>query len=285
MGAIAHWFEKKRGGATGLAATGGAVGGVIFPLALERLFPEVGWAWSCRILGFIYLGVCSVGVFLTRSRLPPKQGGSVLPDFRIFADGSGALALVTIGTWFLEWALFVPLSYVPEFAAANGLSDGFQILAILNALSFFGRWAPGWASDKLGRFNTMLVTSSACMVLVFAFWLPAGQPLTDGSVTKPLLITFAVFFGFFSGSNISLTPICVGQLCDVHEYGRYYATVYTIVSFGSLTSLPIAGSLISAAGGTYWGLIVFCGLCYVVAFSAFALARVRKVGLDPRAKW
>jgi len=139
MAAIAHWFYKKRGAATGLGATGGAVGGVIFPLSLQRLFPEYGWAWSCRILGFIYLFFCILAVLLTRSRLPPKKGGTVKPDFRIFNDGTGALALVTFGTWFLEWGLFIPLSYIPEYASANGLSNGFQILAILNASSFFGR--------------------------------------------------------------------------------------------------------------------------------------------------
>lgn len=285
MGAVAHWFDKKRGNATGLAATGGAVGGVIFPLMLERLFPMVGWAWSMRILGFIYLFICTIAVILTRSRLPPKAGGTVLPDFRIFNDGTGALALVTFGTWFIEWGLFIPLSYVPEYAAANGLTNGFQILAILNGCSFFGRWAPGWVADHIGRFNTMLITSSACLIVVLAFWLPAGRSFGDGAVTQPLLITFAVFFGFFSGSNISITPICVGQLCEIQDYGRYYATVYTTVAIGSLTGLPIAGAIINACGGEFYGVVIFCGLCYVFAFLAFAAARVRKVGWSLTAKW
>jgi hypothetical protein len=52
-----------------------------------------------------------------------------------------------------------------------------------------------------------------------------------------LLVIYALLFGFSSGSNISLTPVCVGQLCKTENYGRYYATAYTIVSFGLVVLL------------------------------------------------
>lgn len=42
VAAIGHWFNKKRGNATGIAATGGAFGGIVFPLLLENLIPKIG---------------------------------------------------------------------------------------------------------------------------------------------------------------------------------------------------------------------------------------------------
>ena len=78
-----------------------------------------------------------------------------------------------------------------------------------------------------------------------------------------LTVAFCVLFGISSGSNISLAPVCVGQLCDTKEYGRYYATCYTLVSFGTLTGLPIAGALLNAADNSYWALVFFTGICYV----------------------
>jgi MFS family permease len=42
IAAVGHWFHKKRGNATGIAATGGAFGGVIFPLLLQNLIPKIG---------------------------------------------------------------------------------------------------------------------------------------------------------------------------------------------------------------------------------------------------
>ncbi|USW50858.1 hypothetical protein Slin15195_G041770 [Septoria linicola] len=64
--------------------------------------------------------------------------------------------------------------------------------------------------------------------------------------------------------------------------GRYYAGAFAASSFAPLTSLPIAGALISATGGQYWALVVFTGLCYGVAAVCFVAARVKAVGWNYR---
>ncbi|KAL9053821.1 MAG: hypothetical protein Q9162_004540 [Coniocarpon cinnabarinum] len=304
VASISHWFFRRRGLATGVAATGGSFGGVIFPLMLQKLFQEVGWAWGTRVLGFIVILLCSLGILLTRSRLSAvdrardavKAGSTVavagtdframLPDPGIFFKQRGHVFIVAWGTFFLEWGLFVPITYLPQYATSTGtISPAFatQLISILNAGSMFGRAVPGLVADHLGRFNTTIIANILCMVSVFAFWLPAC--LLDSSYANArlgLAIVFAVIFGFASGSNISLTPICVGQLCDTKEYGKYYATVYTLVSFGTLTGIPIAGSLISVTDGpvdqSYWGVILFTGLCYVASVFCYAWVRIARVG-------
>jgi MFS family permease len=283
VSAIGHFFLVGRANATGLAAAGGSVGGIIFPLMLQALFPKVGWGWATRIQGFIFIILLIFANLLIRSRLPPKPGGSVLPDFRIF--GQPAFLLATIGTYFLEWGLFVPITYLASYSLQSGAmssSFAYQIIAIFNAGSSIGRWAPGYMADKLGRYNTMVGTVVLCMASSLAIWLPATvlsmQEDPKKTTILGLTMTYAILMGFASGSNISLTPICVGMLCDTEEYGRYYATCYTIVSFGTLTGVPIAGAIISASGGWYWGVAVFTGLCYIGAGAAFGAVRVMKVG-------
>ena len=283
VSAIGHWFYVKRANATGIAAAGGSVGGIIFPLMLQQLFPQVGWAWSSRVLGFIFIGLLAMANLLIRSRLPPKPGGSVLPDFTIFRDIP--FLMCTLGTFFLEYGLFVPITYLASYTLRTGAtSDAFayQIIAIFNAGSSLGRWLPGYFADFLGRYNTMLVMVAFCMLSSAALWLPATilseDSGTSSAVIEGLLITYCVIMGFASGSNISLTPVCVGMLCDTQEYGRYYATCYTIVSFGTLTGIPICGAIISATDGAYWGVALWTALCYVLAFACFATTRVLKVG-------
>ena len=136
-------------------------------------------------------------------------------------------ALTTAGVFCLEWGLFIPVTFISSYALANGIDPAFsfQLLAILNVGSFFGRWGPGFIADRMGRFNTMIITIVLCIIFGLAVWLPA-----KGNVAA--LVIFALGFGFASGSNISLTPVCVGQLCDTEEYGKYYATAYSVVSFG-----------------------------------------------------
>lgn len=42
VASIGHFFCRRRGAATGLALSGGSIGGVIFPLVLETLAPKLG---------------------------------------------------------------------------------------------------------------------------------------------------------------------------------------------------------------------------------------------------
>ncbi|KXL48313.1 MAG: hypothetical protein FE78DRAFT_105237 [Acidomyces sp. 'richmondensis'] len=287
VSAIAHWFFLGRANATGIAATGGSIGGIVFPLMLQSLFPKIGWGWAMRVQGFISIILLVIANLLIRSRLPPKPGGSVLPDFRIFSQP--AFLLVTIGTYFLEWGLFVPITYLASYSLHSGAMSStfaYQIIAIFNAGSSIGRWVPGYMADKLGRYNTMVATIVLCMLSSLALWLPATVLSTDRNAPTNMImgltVLYAVFMGFASGSNISLTPVCVGMLCDTEEYGRYYATCYTIVSFGTLTGVPIAGAIISACNGTFWGVAIFTGLCYVCAGLAFGAVRVLKAGWKVR---
>ena len=218
------------------------------------------------------------------------QSDSVLPDFKIFRDP--AFALTTAGVFCCEWGLFIPISYLTSYALSSGAMSqdfSYNLIAIFNAGSCLGRWAPGFLADKLGRFNTMVATTAICCVSTLALWLPAAilsDSAADDHSRKEaivgLTVSFSVIFGFASGSNISLTPVCVGQLCDTEEYGRFYATCYTLVSFSTLTGLPIAGALLNTCNGSYWGLILFTGLCYVISCAAFSWVRVGKVGTSLR---
>ncbi|KAE8144377.1 putative MFS monocarboxylate transporter [Aspergillus avenaceus] len=273
ISAIGHFFNEKRGVATGIAATGGSVGGIAFPLILERLFPVIGWAWATRVVALICLILVIVSCLLVKSRLPKKPASkeNMLPDFRIFREPK--FALTTAGIFFIEWGLFVPISYISSYALAHGVSSQFsyQILAILNVGSFFGRWIPGFVADYLGRYNTLIATVALCLVANACLWLPAGDSV-------PVMVVYCIIFGFASGSNISLTPVCISQLCKIENYGRYYATAYTIVSFGTLTGIPIAGEILTRCNGEYWGLITFTICCYALGLICCVAVKVIHVG-------
>ena len=276
---IAHYFSRRRGLATGLATTSGSIGGIIFPLALPQLFSSLGWTWAIRVMGFVFIALVLVANCLIRSRLPPKVGGSVWPDFCIFRNFD--FAMTTAGVYFMEWGLFIPIAFIPSWALqthAGSPEFAFQLLGILNVGSFFGRWLPGFIADKAGRFNTMIGSMILCLLFILALWLPGSLAGSGGMGNVPLATIFALGFGLGSGSNISLAPVCIGQLCKTEEYGRYYATCYTIVSMGCLTGVPIAGALLRIGGGKFGGLIAFNAACYAAGLACYVVVRVHKVG-------
>ena len=293
----------RRGLASGIAFIGGGFGGVIFPLMIQSLLPRVRWGWSIRILGFVLLVLCAMNVAFCRSRVPPRKGAATtwrdtLPDPRIFMDGTGAMAATSAGVLLTDLAYFIPITYAPSYyidrqrlphedALTGSAAFAYQLLAILNAASCIGRWVAGDMGDRFGRYNTMIVSLFFCTVSVLCFWLV--DILVPNLDKDALLIVFVLLFGFVSGSNVSLTPICLGQLCETQEYGRYYATCYTVVAFGVLVSLPIAGGLLDAVDASgkkqYWGTALFAGLSYVAAFLCFLWVRIKVKGCNWSTKW
>ncbi|PNH33120.1 hypothetical protein BJF96_g3809 [Verticillium dahliae] len=271
IAAVGHWFKERRGLATGVASSGGSIGGIVFPLALNGLLGRLGWAWTIRIIGFICLAFCGTANLLIRSRLRPALNATARPDFRILRDT--AFALTTAGIFLLELALFIPITYISSYMVHEGFStdQAYQILAILNAASVFGRVLAGWWGDAFGPFNSNMLAVVLSLVACLGVWLPAGSTLGG-------IVVFAVLFGFASGNNISISPVCIGRLCRTQNYGRYYATTYTLVAFACLIGIPIGGEIITATDEEYWGLKIFTGAMYCTSLLALWAAKVVCVG-------
>ncbi|KAM0378253.1 hypothetical protein ACHAO7_001020 [Fusarium culmorum] len=272
IAAVGHYFKARRGLATGVASTAGGIGGIIYPFMLTRLIDKIGYGWATRVIALICL-VCSlIGITLLKSRLPPAKDATAHPNFLIFK--SLPFLFTTIGVFLLEFSLFIPLGYISTYALHEGFGKDFSynLIPILNAGSVIGRLLPGYYADVIGPFNVSILAVILAIVACFCVWLPLGG-------TTAGVIVFAVLFGFSSGTSIAIAPVCIGRLCKTQEYGRYYATAYTIVSFACLIGIPIGGSIVQANGGEYWGLIILTGAIYVGSMISLFLAKVSLLGL------
>ena len=291
---VGHYFNRRRAFATGLTMTGSSLGGVLLPVVFRAAYPQLGFPWACRILGFmIFVLLIPANIFL-KSRLPPRKPTlrDVLPGFSIFLDGDGALAFATAGFFLMELSLFIPLAYITSYAISAGLSQEFSynVIAILNAASVVGRTLPGFIADKVGRYNTMVAMLVLCMLCNLCIWLPATLlPSLATEEVRAFVIAYALIFGLASGSNLSLIGPCIGQLCETKHYGRYFSTSYFFVSIATLIGIPIAGNLIDAARQSgqeglngYWALVTFVGVGYAGSTACMAAVRIVKVGIEPR---
>ncbi|KAM0275494.1 hypothetical protein ACHAPA_000357 [Fusarium lateritium] len=272
IAAVGHFFKARRGLATGVASTAGGIGGIVYPFLLTRLIEKIGYGWATRVIALICLVCSTLGIFLLKSRLPPAKNATAHPNFLIFK--SLPFLFTTIGVFLLEFSLFIPLGYISTYALHKGFGRDFSynLIPILNAASVIGRLLPGYYADVIGPFNVSILAVILGIVACFCVWLPLGG--TMGGV-----IVFTVLFGFSSGTSIAIAPVCIGRLCKTQEYGRYYATAYTIVSFACLIGIPIGGSIVQANGGEYWGLIIMTGAVYVGSVISLFLAKVTLLGL------
>lgn len=274
LSAIGHWFCKRRAFATGVACTAGGLGGIAFSLIIQYLAPRLGFPWAIRIIAFISIGCLAVTNIFLRKRLPAKREAKILINFGLLRDLKFAVTVCAV--FFVEFAVFIPYSYISSYAIYQGMSlqKSFLLNVLLNAGAIPGRMLPGYIADRVGAFNTMCVTSLCCGVLVLGLWLAAGD-------VEAKIMSFTTLFGFWSGAAISLSPVCISRVCKIEDYGKSNGMAYFIASFGALVGIPIAGTLLDTDNDPYRRLIIFAGVAYMVAFSAFCIARGIAGGWKP----
>jgi MFS family permease len=106
---VATYFSTKRSLAMAMTASGGATGGIIFPLIAQQLLPKVGFGWTVRTMGFVMLFNTVVILSIARVRLPPRKSGPLI-DWNAFREPS--YTLFCIGMFFNLWAVYFAYFYV-----------------------------------------------------------------------------------------------------------------------------------------------------------------------------
>ncbi|KAF2819870.1 MFS general substrate transporter [Ophiobolus disseminans] len=263
---IPTWFHKRRGLAYGAMAAGSGLGGVIFPIMATHLIPNVGFAWTMRAIAFLILGLCIVASLTVTSRLPPKPRPLRLKVF-IEPFKETRVILVTVSSFLFFLGLFIPINFIEVQAVHNGMSEHLAgyLISILNAGSIFGRIIPGALADKVGTFNMQSLMSIVAGVIVLALGLPSSN--------NAAYIAFAALYGFASGAFVSLLPAQMARISKIEEIGIRVGVTFAMTSFAGLVGNPIAGAIVDADNGAFWGLNVFSGIMLLAGASMFTLTR------------
>jgi MFS family permease len=282
---LSHWFLKYRGQYTGLATSGGAIGGLIFPLMLRHTLKIYGYAWAMRIWGFTCLGFMIISTSLIRTRFKREvnlddtvaskwkkfTGKFSKNSFKKFHDRT--FCYLVLAAFFTELALVLLLTYFPTYCIANGVSEStsYIMITVWNAFGIGGRWIPGILSDKLGMFNTNFVILTLFSLSILVILLPFGHAIN-------VMYAFAACGGFFSGI-ISFLPALVSQISSVQEVGERYSTINCFLSLANLFGVPIASAIINR--GTvhdYDMFVIFVGILATLGTGFYLVTRWMLVG-------
>ena len=163
-------------------------------------------------------------------------------SFHLFADAR--FTFLTITAFGIEIVLFGALGIFPTHASTQSYppETGFYLISVMNGVSCLGRSFPGFLSDYVGRFNTLLLVIFLTLVFMLAIWLPFG------ATSLPALYAFTALFEFGTGSWMALVLVCIGQLCRTEEFGKCWGTCYFIASLATLVCIPISGELVASVG-------------------------------------
>lgn len=66
---VATYFTSHRAVATGITASGGSIGAVIYPIMFHILIDQVGFGWTTRIIAFVALAGLSVSLLVLKQEI------------------------------------------------------------------------------------------------------------------------------------------------------------------------------------------------------------------------
>jgi Major Facilitator Superfamily len=190
----------------GFILSGAGIGGLVFSPVVRALLSSVGPRWTLRALAFLVLAVSlPIAVTAAPSRFIGRRPThininlAIKPSF-LFSVGAGFLQAGGNG---------LPLTFLSEYSVALGYSAGFgaTLLAVSNGVNSISRVMTGFAGDRFGRQNTLILTVVLCVISVLGFWLGS---VSGGS--KALWIVFVVLYGVTGGGYNALFPTVSFQL-------------------------------------------------------------------------
>jgi MFS family permease len=267
---IPSYFTTKRAFATGLAASGSSLGGVIYPIVFHKLQPQIGFGWATRIIGFIALATLIVPCLCIKVRalLPPRKR---VIDFSGFRELPFCLFSLAAFIGFI--GLYIPFFYISEFGLEqDALSStvSFYMLPVLSSGSILGRILPSFIADYLGVLNILIICTVIAGMLGFVW--NAVHSLGG-------LIIWALLYGAFSGAFVSLQPSTVVSITDdMGVVGGRLGMNTFCVSLGILIGNPIAGIIVG--DGLWIGLQAFCGGTLLLSAVLLLVTRWSRVGWE-----
>ncbi|GME46618.1 MFS transporter [Neofusicoccum parvum] len=274
---VATYFSRKRSMAMAFTASGGATGGIIFPLISQQLQPKVGFGWTVRAMGFVVVFNAVVIIAIARVRVAPRKAGPVV-EWSAFKETP--YTLFCVGSFLGLWAVYFAYFYISVFGRTIigvSPSTSLTLLLVMNAVGVPGRIVCGIVADRLlGPVNTFIPVCLLAGVLMCC-WAAVGS--------LPSLYVFCIIYGFFGAGVQSLFPAaCASLTADLKKMGTRTGMCFSVVSLASLTGPPLAGALIQKRDGSFLYAQMFGGSALVGGAVVLAAARVAKNGWTIKTK-
>ncbi|KAI0868270.1 MFS general substrate transporter [Hypoxylon argillaceum] len=266
---VSQYFRKRAALAMGVASTGTAIGGIVYPIVFTQLQPRIGFAWTTRVIAFILLGTSAIPLLVMKSKAPPKPSRSIL-DRTVFRDVP--YILFSTGMVFGFMGFFIVFNYIQLFAidrSSTSESLTNYLLVIINATSLIGRVAGGSYSDKIGSIHVQAQATVIAAVLTYSL---IAVRTTAG------LVVYSVLLGISSGAFTGLPTTGIVTLSpDKSKVGTRLGMTLAYIGVGVLVGNPIAGAILGE-NGNWVGLLAFCASILFTSFAFIVASRITKVG-------
>ncbi|HEU6455903.1 MAG TPA: MFS transporter [Roseateles sp.] len=297
MADTALWWNKRRGIAVAICASGNYIAGALWPPIVQHGIELIGWRHTYVLMGI----VCGVGMLLLalrmRQRAPMVQMDAVPAPAAPAASTQGASAGVAPAALSLDRsrpfglrplhaqlllcvagvaccvAMAMPQVHIVAYCGdlGYGPAQGAQMLSLMLGFGVVSRLVSGAICDRIGGLRTLLlggVLQGVALLLFLPF---------DGLVS---LYVISALFGLFQGGIVPSYAIIVREHFPPEEAGARVGTVLMFTLFGMALGGWMSGKVFDLTGSYHAAFVNGIGWNLLnVGIAAMLLFRVRQLRL------
>src|ERR1700688_1462661 len=245
MAEASHWFERYRGLAVTIVASGNYVGGTIWPPLVNWGVQSMGWRTT-----HIAIGVsCTLAMTLLLLLLRAQIGGGGARDHAnarpprvdLNLSTNTLTVLLCIASISCCVAMAMPQVHIVAYCGdlGYGVARGAEMLSLMMGFGIISRIGSGFLADKIGGIRTLLIGSVAqgFALLFYLFF--------DGLTSLYLI---SAMFGLFQGGIVPSYAIIVRESMPASEAATRVGLVILASVFGMSFGGWVSGVIFDSTG-------------------------------------
>jgi MFS family permease len=275
MAEASHWFERYRGLAVTIVASGNYVAGTVWPPLVNWGISTAGWRTTHIAIGILCPIAMALLVVVLRLQIGKEKArdhaNAPPPRVDLNLSTNALTVLLCVASISCCVAMAMPQVHIVAYCGdlGYGVARGAEMLSLMMALGIVSRIGSGFLADRVGGIYTLLIGSVAqCFALLFYLFFD--------SLTSLYLISG--MFGLFQGGIVPSYAIIVREAMPASQA----ATRVGIVIFASVFGMSFGGwvsGVIFDATGSYAAAfangLAWNGLNIVIVIALLLRARSR----------
>ncbi|KAF9093806.1 hypothetical protein BGX23_002906 [Mortierella sp. AD031] len=273
-----QWFTKNRGLVTGIAISGGGIGGLWISPIISNLLSRKGFKFTMLTIAIAHFVLLVPACMFYKTRRETgrqrakrikqfgcRKGESLdvekkrkFVDFTILKDLR--FSLLFIAGIFVVSGYFTPFYFINSYAIQHGVdkSTAALMVGLMNGASAVGRIVMGLVSDKIGSMNSLCISTFAATLTLFFLWTFAK--------TTAMMFIFSIAYGLCCGAYLSSTVSVSAAIAGLDRLGSVTGILYAGMAIGSMIGSPVSGAILDTIGGgtDYMGVIIWSGSVMLV---------------------
>ena len=246
---ITHWFNRRRGIALAICASGNYMAGTIWPPIVQYSIDKQGWRTTHILLGIF----CTVSLLLLAPLMRRRSPGAdpAAPALAMGAqEPSPALlgltprslqALLLVAGLACCVAMSMPQVHIVAYCAdlGFGAQRGAEMLSLMLGFGVVSRLLSGLISDRIGGLWTVLL-GSALQTVALLLYIPF-----DGLAS---LYVVSALFGLFQGGIVPAYALVIREYFSPKETGLRVGIVMGSTLFGMALGGWLSGAIYDWTG-------------------------------------